>query len=152
MPHILTRHEAEALLQDHGLTAAEAAAVTATHVGAQRQTVQITAEFWREAVIELATSRSATRPHDDTPRDLADKLGRMMNGCSHRERITEFIQGMHRQHRTLQQLFTRLVCAWLESLAQLKECEYDRRNEAAVQFAKAVVRHVPEQDRCFPFI
>ncbi len=96
--------------------------------------------------------RGATRPQDDTPQDLAEKLGCMLNGCIQHERIAQFIQGMHRQHRTLQQLFTHLVCAWLESLAQLKAYEYDRRNEAAVQFAKAVVASVPESQRCFPFI
>ncbi len=49
-----------------------------------------------------------------------------------------FVKEMGREHRTLQQGFTRLCRAWLLHLARLEECHYDLRNEASVELARKI--------------
>lgn len=54
------------------------------------------------------------------------------------DQVEFFIQEMGREHRTLQQGFTRLCRAWFLYLASLEECHYDLRNEASVELAKKI--------------
>lgn len=49
-----------------------------------------------------------------------------------------FIQAMSREHRTLQQSFTRLVLKWIEFCANEKY-HFDRRNEATHTVSKDMV-------------
>ena len=49
-----------------------------------------------------------------------------------------FVREMAREHRTLQQGFTRLCRAWLLHLASLEEPHYDLRNEASVELARKI--------------
>lgn len=51
---------------------------------------------------------------------------------------TEFIEAMSREHRTLQQSFTRLVFMWIEHCAT-DEYRHDLRNEATHRISKEVV-------------
>lgn len=48
----------------------------------------------------------------------------------------EFAELMGREHRTLQQQFTKLCVAWLKHLATTEY--YDLRNEASVKFAQSI--------------
>lgn len=48
----------------------------------------------------------------------------------------EFAELMGREHRTLQQNFTKLCVAWLKHLATTEY--YDLRNEASVKFAQSI--------------
>ena len=48
----------------------------------------------------------------------------------------EFARLMGNEHRTLQQNFTRLCVAWLKHLSETEY--YDLRNQASVEFAKAI--------------
>lgn len=48
----------------------------------------------------------------------------------------KFVDAMLREHRTLQQAFTKLVVDWLKALS---ESRYDLRNEASVKLAQALV-------------
>jgi hypothetical protein len=48
----------------------------------------------------------------------------------------KFVGAMLREHRTLQQSFTKLVVDWLVALS---ESNYDMRNEASVKLAQALV-------------
>ena len=48
----------------------------------------------------------------------------------------EFARKMGMEHRTLQQNFTKLCCAWLRYLATTEY--YDDRNIASVKFAKSI--------------
>ena len=50
----------------------------------------------------------------------------------------EFIQEMNREHRTLQQNFTKLCMAWLENCAS-EEYRFDGRNEASHNVSKEMV-------------
>jgi hypothetical protein len=51
----------------------------------------------------------------------------------------KFCAALARQHRTLQQGFTRLCFAWIKHLASLEGHEYDLRNAASVQVCKKIV-------------
>lgn len=53
----------------------------------------------------------------------------------------EIIKSMLKEHRTLQQSFTRLCVEWLKALST--NPYYDYRNEASVDFAKALIG-IPE--------
>ena len=50
----------------------------------------------------------------------------------------EFTDSMSRQHRTLQQSFTRLCLKWIEHCAS-DEYTYDPRNEAAHDICKIII-------------
>ena len=54
------------------------------------------------------------------------------------EEVDFFVKQMSRQHRTLQQAFTRICQAWFLHLASLEESHYDLRNEASVELAKKI--------------
>lgn len=53
----------------------------------------------------------------------------------------EITKSMSKEHRTLQQSFTRLCVEWLKALSTTPY--YDYRNEASVDFAKALMG-IPE--------
>lgn len=50
----------------------------------------------------------------------------------------EFIKEMNREHRTLQQSFTKLCLEWLENCAS-EDYHFDGRNEASHKVSKEVV-------------
>jgi hypothetical protein len=62
----------------------------------------------------------------------------------------QFIEGMTREHRTLQQAFTRLCVKWLEDLAVREH--FDPRNEASVNLGKLFVERLDEYERHLPTI
>ena len=51
----------------------------------------------------------------------------------------QLVEELATHHRTLQQGLTRLVVEWIEYLADLKDGEYDGRNQASVELAKQIV-------------
>jgi hypothetical protein len=70
---------------------------------------------------------------------LAEVVADTLNTSLDNEETKEFIRAMTRQHRTLQQNFTRLCSEWIKHLAGLSNTQYDARNEASVKYAKQVV-------------
>ena len=48
----------------------------------------------------------------------------------------DFAKEMAREHRTLQQSFTRLCITWLQELSETEY--YDLRNEGSVKFAQSI--------------
>lgn len=69
---------------------------------------------------------------------LAQEVSDMLNGFASTEMIN-FVKQMGREHRTLQQLFTKLCVRWFEHLHDCGERgQYDGRNEASVQLARAI--------------
>lgn len=71
--------------------------------------------------------------------ELAEATANCLNSTLDNEEVASFVERMGREHRTLQQGFTRLCVAWLEHLASLNENQYDARNESSVLYAKKVV-------------
>ncbi len=55
----------------------------------------------------------------------------------------EFIEHMSREHRTLQQSFTRLVFMWIEHCAK-NDYHFDARNEATHRISKEIVKAFSE--------
>ena len=70
-------------------------------------------------------------------REVVSSVSHLVNAYGHEE-TDFFIREMGREHRTLQQGFTRLCRAWFLHLASLKEFQYDLRNEASVELAKKI--------------
>lgn len=69
-------------------------------------------------------------------------LSSMLNSFN-TDKVDMFVQGMAREHRTLQQSFTGLCVAWMKELARMEECNcYDGRNEASVKLAKEIFAKV----------
>ena len=62
-----------------------------------------------------------------------------------------FCDAMCRQHRTLQQNFTRLCIAWLATCAS-DDYRYDGRNEASHEVAKALINSQDADFLGLPFV
>lgn len=62
-----------------------------------------------------------------------------------------FCDAMCRQHRTLQQNFTRLCIAWLATCAS-DDYRYDGRNEASHEVAKALINSQGADFLGLPFV
>lgn len=67
---------------------------------------------------------------------LVDEITNYVNTFS--TKSDEFVDSMSRQHRTLQQSFTRLCLKWIEHCAS-KEYRYDARNEAAHEICEDLI-------------
>src|SRR3972149_3909961 len=63
-----------------------------------------------------------------------------------------FVEELHKEHRTLQQKATSLFLRWLYSLAELREGQYDLRNEAAVRAANKIKEALGYCGDRLPFI
>ena len=78
-------------------------------------------------------NREAPRQLD---KDNAQRLSDLLNSFQFNpERVC---QAMTREHRTLQQSFTRLCIHWLVTCAS-DEYQFDGRNEASHEIAKALI-------------
>lgn len=86
---------------------------------------------------------------DDRAKEAAKTVSRFVNSA-YSDDIKTFIDTMGRDHRTLQQNFTRLCAAWLEHQATVER--FDMRNEASVALGKEFVTNVSENIRVLPFI
>ena len=81
---------------------------------------------------------------------LAEAIGDGVNALAFSPKL--FCDAMSRQHRTLQQSFTRICFAWINHLAGLKENEYDGRNEASVLACQKVKGRCLTDDFYLPLI
>lgn len=59
-------------------------------------------------------------------------------------------EAMLREHKTLQQSFTRLCVEWLRTLGTAEEWHFDGRNEASRELAKKLLPYLEET--ALPFI
>ena len=82
---------------------------------------------------------------DLTPEQLAEELGDMLNTFSTELKIIKFIRGMDKEHRTLQQNFTKLCLSWLQHLASLEDRQFDGRNEASVEISRDMLKAFCEE-------
>jgi len=89
---------------------------------------------------------------DEAAKKAANNLSNFLNSYSHNEDLKVFINEMAVDHRTLQQLFTKLCFQWIERCSQNG---FDDRNMHSVKLCKEVmevVEEMPDKIRCFPFI
>lgn len=75
----------------------------------------------------------------NTPEQLAENIGKFVNVMGDTDRNRDFIVAMHKQHRTLQQAFTRLAFMWIEHLSRLGDNEIDLRNKASRDIARMML-------------
>jgi len=85
--------------------------------------------------------------------DLARRVSKLVNNLLPEDDIEFFVTAMSREHRTLQQNFTRLCLRWFEVLAEMKENNYyDLRNEASCELAEAIIQGVAPEKRFLPTV
>lgn len=80
----------------------------------------------------------------ETEKKLAEDIARAINNFGFGYK--EFCEAMTREHRTLQQSFTRLCIYWLKTCAELEEYQFDGRNEASVMLGKIVMDALEKND------
>jgi hypothetical protein len=71
-----------------------------------------------------------------TAKETVENVTDYLNSFSNKEK--EFIQEMNKEHRTLQQSFTKLCLAWLENCAS-EDYHFDGRNEDSHRISKEIV-------------
>jgi hypothetical protein len=72
-----------------------------------------------------------------TAKETVQNVTDYLNSFSSKEKA--FIEEMNREHRTLQQSFTKLCLAWLENCAS-DDYHFDGRNEQSHGIAKDVLK------------
>ena len=73
---------------------------------------------------------------------LAEAITTELNSFSFNHR--DFCEAMGREHRTLQQSFTRMCIHWLRYCSELEH--YDGRNEMSVRVGKIVAKALDDAD------
>lgn len=88
------------------------------------------------------TNEEKTKKNVETVSDMLNVFG---------FNTEDFCKLFQREHRTIQQCFTRLCVEWLRTCASDDYC-YDGRNEASHEVAKRLLESIGEDDICLPFI
>lgn len=84
--------------------------------------------------------------------DMAHLLGDWLNGAMSRD-LKEFVEVFTTQvHRTLQQRGMTMIVGLIQKYAELRESQYDARNEGTVKLSKEIVAHVDHRWFHLPFI
>ena len=86
---------------------------------------------------------------DKTANEMAEDITNYLNNFS-KTPTDELVEELLRQHRTLQQCFSRLCLRWFERVAEAPH-GFDLRNEASVGLAKEIMKIAPRK-RALPFI
>jgi len=79
-----------------------------------------------------------TENNMNTPKEVANYISRFVNTLSLESNSEKFIAEMNREHKTLQQSFTKFCLLWIENCAS-DEYRTDGRNEAAQNISKEVI-------------
>lgn len=81
-------------------------------------------------------------------KELAEQVAYSINSYNFND--AEFVKQMHREHRTLQQNFMRLIKLYIKETAALDN--YDDRNEDSVMMCRKIMRRLDECDMMLPYI
>jgi len=103
-------------------------------------------------VCKSCFEKEKTKAAYDELRPAIDILFRALNGGSAYWMTKGFVEGIRREHRTLQQKFGALILGLIRYYAGLSENEYDLRNEALVAICKRIERNTPEIADGLPLI
>jgi len=104
-----------------------------------------------ETIRKLRAQIQEMNEERTTAQGVARIMSSYVNSFSD-SRTREFVDEMSREHRTLQQNFTRLCAAWLHHLGQDVHDLYDDRNAASVMLGRAFVENIPSNIRHLPTI
>lgn len=75
-------------------------------------------------------------------KELAEQVAKFVNSMSNDHSIKEFCKAMGRDHRTLQQSFSKLCYEWIRFQSEQYEAEdFDGRNEYACKVAHKIMNH-----------
>lgn len=85
----------------------------------------------------------------DQAEALCSQISDFLNAYG-QERAKALVACLSREHRTLQQSFTRFCMRWFERLAS-DEHGHDGRNQASVDLAKKIMA-MPDRDRALPLV
>ncbi len=78
---------------------------------------------------------------------MAQEIVRLLSCYVNQGRPTQLvIDGLAREHRTLQQKITALMLQWLITMAYWSDSQYDPRNQKSVDVAKALLPVLVEQN------
>lgn len=83
-----------------------------------------------------------------TEQELAKEVANGINNMCFSDE--EFCKEMHKQHRTLQQNFMRLIVEYIRTTAEQEF--YDDRNEASVEAAKKLLKTIEDENIFLPYI
>jgi hypothetical protein len=86
---------------------------------------------------------------DKTANEMAEAISNYLNNFS-KQPADELVEQLLRQHRTLQQCFSRFCLRWFERVAETPH-GFDLRNEASVGLAKEILK-IDLRKRALPFI
>jgi PhoPQ-activated pathogenicity-related protein len=86
---------------------------------------------------------------DKTAQEMAEAITSYLNNFS-QQPTEELVEALLRQHRTLQQSFSRFCLRWFERLAEAPY-GHDLRNEASVKLAQEIVK-VDLRVRALPLV
>lgn len=81
-------------------------------------------------------------------KDLAKLVAYSINSLNFKEE--DFCEQMHKEHKTLQQNFMRLIFEYIRSTADQKS--YDERNAASVAAARELLRVIETEHMSLPYI
>lgn len=84
-------------------------------------------------------------------KELAEAVAYAINSYSFNAK--DFCEQMHKEHRTLQQNFMRLIRRYIEETARLEH--FDERNEASVMMCRKLVEIMGNDEGnnfCLPYI
>lgn len=84
------------------------------------------------------------RPEDTNEARAVRQIIDSMNCFSFEDK--EFCDLMSREHRTLQQSFTRLCLAWIKHCSEYQDFQIDGRNELAVDACKRIAEVMNEEN------
>jgi len=83
-------------------------------------------------------------------KELSSKIADYLNTMGAGPKIKELVKALSSEHRTLQQLFTRVCIAWLQDLAEREH--FDDRNKASVELARKIMKNLSKDDLYLPMI
>ena len=73
---------------------------------------------------------------ENTTQELLDLMSAFINSFT--PEYKEFIEGMNREHRTLQQSFTKLCLMWIENCAS-EDYRFDLRNQDSHTISETIL-------------
>lgn len=84
-----------------------------------------------------------------TPQEMQKEMADFLNTFND-SKLEQFVKEMAKEHRTLQQSFTKLCMMWIKALAGTND--YDGRNEDSVLLARKIIECLSESDMHLPMI
>ena len=103
----------------------------------------------KEDIIKEFKESQYERQQKEQAKEQASLVSDMANNMSFNEKA--FAKAMTREHRTLQQSFTRVCIAWLKECGS-EEYRFDLRNKGSNDIGKAITEFLKTYQGGLPFV